>query len=95
MLSYMLGSGTYGTLQNQVTNRLRQEAELDLGRGSRMRYMLHRVFPPLKKLQLGYPVLKRHPWLLPAVYAYRIVVRPFVNGRRLRAELRVLKDGDR
>lgn len=95
MLAYMLESGTYGTLQNQVTNRLRQEAELDLGRGPRMRYMLHRVFPPLKKLQLGYPVLKRHPWLLPAVYAYRIVVRPFVNGRRLRAELRVLKDGDR
>lgn len=95
MLAYMLESGTYGTLQNQVTNRLRQEAELDSGRGPRMRYMLHRVFPPLKKLQLGYPVLKRHPWLLPAVYAYRIVVRPFVNGRRLRAELRVLKDGDR
>lgn len=95
MLAYMLESGTYGTLQNQITNRLRQEAELDLGRGPRMRYMLHRVFPPLKKLQLGYPVLKRHPWLLPAVYAYRIVVKPFVNGRRLRAELRVLKDGDR
>lgn len=95
MLAYMLESGTYGTLQNQVTNRLRQEAELDLGRGPRMRYVLHRVFPPLKKLQLGYPVLKRHPWLLPAVYAYRIVVRPFVNGRRLRAELRVLKDADR
>lgn len=95
MLAYMLESGTYGTLQNQVTNRLRQEAELDLGRGPRMRYILHRVFPPLKKLQLGYPVLKRHPWLLPAVYAYRIVVRPFVNGRRLRAELRVLKDADR
>lgn len=95
MLAYMLESGTYGTLQNQVTNRLRQEAELDSGRGPRMRYMLHRVFPPLKKLQLSYPVLKRHPWLLPAVYAYRIVVKPFVNGRRLRAELRVLKDGDR
>ena len=95
MLAYMLESGTYGTLQNQVTNRLRQEAELDLGRGPRMRYVLHRVFPPLKKLQLGYPALKRHPWLLPAVYAYRIVVRPFVNGRRLRAELRVLKDADR
>ena len=94
MLSYMLGSGTYGTLQNQVTNRLRQEAETGSGRGPRMRYVLHRVFPPLKKLQQGYPVLKRAPWLLPGVYVYRLVVKPFTRTARLRTELSTVMHED-
>ncbi len=87
MLAYMLGSGTYGTIANHVTNELAREAGEHGQKGSRARYLLGRAFPPLEKLEAGYPVLKKAPWLLPGVYVYRFVVKPFTRTDRLRAEL--------
>lgn len=95
MLAYMLGSGTYGTVANNVRNQLEEEAAEGGKKGSRARYLLKRAFPPLKKLQQGYPVLKRAPWLLPGVYAYRLVVKPFTRTARLRTELStVMHEGE-
>lgn len=95
MLAYMLGSGTYGTVANNVRNRLEEEAAGGGKKGSCARYLLKRAFPPLKKLQQGYPVLKRAPWLLPGVYVYRLVVKPFTRTARLRTELStVMNEGD-
>ena len=87
MLAYMLGSGTYGTISNNVNNKIAKEAAENGREGSRARYLLHRAFPPLSHLAQGYPVLKRSPWLLPGVYAYRLVIKPFTRFSRLRAEL--------
>ncbi len=87
MLAYMLGSGTYGTIANHVSNELAREAGEHGQKGSRARYLLGRAFPPLEKLEAGYPVLKKAPWLLPGVYVYRFVVKPFTRTDRLRAEL--------
>ncbi len=96
MLAYMLGSGTYGTVTNRVRNELTQEAQTGGEKGSRARYVLHRIFPSRQKLMEGYPVLKRAPWLQPGVYLYRLVVKPFTRTSRLRAELAELtnKDGE-
>ncbi len=87
MLAYMLGSGTYGTISNNVNNKIAKEAAENGRKGSRARYLLHRAFPPLSHLAQGYPVLKRASWLLPEVYAYRLVIKPFTRFSRLRAEL--------
>lgn len=95
MLAYMLGSGTYGTVANNVRNQLEEEAAEGGKKGSRARYLLKRAFPPLKKLQQGYPVLKRAPWLLPGVYVYRLIVKPFTRTARLRTELStVMHEGE-
>ena len=94
MLAYMLGSGTYGTLANRTANRLRALA--GEGRGhARARYLLERAFPRPVLLRQGYPVLARHPCLLPAVYAYRLTVKPFLRIGRLKAELGALARFDR
>lgn len=95
MLAYMLGSGTYGTLSNNVNNKLAKEAAENGQKGSRARYLLHRAFPPLSHLAQGYPVLKRAPWLLPGVYAYRLIVKPFTRFSRLRTELMTVAKSDR
>lgn len=95
MLAYMLGSGTYGTLSNNVNNKLAKEAAENGRKGSRARYLLHRAFPPLSHLAQGYPVLKRAPWLLLGVYAYRLVVKPFTRLSRLRTELMTVAKSDR
>lgn len=94
MLAYMLSSGTYGTLSNNVNNKLAKEAAENGQKGSRARYLLHRVFPPLSNLAKGYPVLKRVPWLLPGVYAYRLIVKPFTRFSRLRTELMTVAKSD-
>lgn len=95
MLAYMLGSGTYGTLSNNVNNKLAKEAAENGQKGSRARYLLHRAFPPLSHLAQGYPVLKRAPWLLPGVYAYRLIVKPFTRFSRLRTELTTVAKSNR
>lgn len=95
MLAYMLGSGTYGTLRNNVNNKLAKEAAENGQKGSRARYLLHRAFPPLSHLAQGYPVLKRAPWLLPGVYVYRLVVKPFTRFSRLRTELMTVAKSNR
>ena len=46
MLAYMLGSGTYGTVGNNVNNKIAREAAENGRKGSRVRYLLHRAFPP-------------------------------------------------
>lgn len=95
MLAYMLGSGTYGTLSNNVKNKLTKEAAENGQKGSRARYLLHRAFPPLSHLAQGYPILKRAPWLLPGVYVYRLIVKPFTRFSRLRTELVTVAKSDR
>lgn len=90
MIAYMLGSGTYGTISNNVKNRLAKEANEHGQKGSRARYLLHRAFPPLESLKQGYPVLKRAPYLLPCVYAYRFAVKPFASAAKLRTELSIV-----
>lgn len=89
----MLGSGTYGTIDNHVRNELAAEAGEHGQEGSRARYLLRRAFPSLQKLKAGYPVLNRAPWLLPGVYLYRLVVKPFTRTARLREELRIVAKG--
>lgn len=95
MLAYMLGSGTYGTLSNNVSNKIAKEAAENGQKGSRARYLLHRAFPPLSHLAQGYPILKRAPWLLPGVYVYRLIVKPFTRFSRLRTELVTVAKSDR
>ena len=86
-IAYMLSSGTYGTLQNQARNWLRDDAAKHGKKAAQVRYLLHRLFPPTESLLPYYPVLKRAPWLLPAVHLYRLTVRPIQKRAKLRTEL--------
>lgn len=88
-VAYMLGSGTYGTLQNAVENKIQENEQAGAG-NARARYLMQRAFPPAAQLAQGYPVLKKHAWLLPAVYAYRLTIKPFLRRDRLSGELRAV-----
>ena len=95
MLAYMLGSGTYGTSENFARNAVRADVAEHGSLGGRARYFARRLFPPLEILRLSYPILKRAPWLLPAVHLYRFTIRPIQKRAKLRAELSVvLNDPD-
>jgi hypothetical protein len=65
MLSYVLGSGAFGTMEQGIENAVR--------RSGRAGYLLGRAFPPRGEMVLSFPVLRRAPALLPACWAIRIV----------------------
>ena len=88
MFDYILSSGTYGTVQNRVRNRVRQ-----LGAFGRLRYMMNRLFLPIDKVKEYYPVFWKVPVLLPFLPLYRLAKVLPVKGDHLRAELQALTDG--
>ena len=90
LLAYMLGSGTYGTTQNSVKNKLVKEK--GEGVSAKARYLLHRAFPKPESIKLGYPIVSEHPWMLPAVYVYRLIVLPFAHAKKLSAELKAVAE---
>ncbi len=65
MLIFFLSSGTYGTKEH----RIRQGITLH---GSKLKYLLWRLFPGTKVLAAYHPIFRRR-WLLPAGWVYRAV----------------------
>ena len=90
MLDYILSSGTYGTVQNRVRNKLTAYGGSS---AARLRYMRDRFFVPVRRSNKdyaafagAYPLFYRHKLLLPLLPFYRL-------GRgwpRVKAELRAL-----
>ncbi|MEY8461751.1 nucleotidyltransferase domain-containing protein [Streptococcus merionis] len=70
VLSYILSSGTYGLMENQIIN------EVNYSNGNQWLYWKERFFPPVKTMQLRFPTLQKHRYLLPLFYLYRFIPTP-------------------
>ncbi len=70
---YIISGGVYGTAQNRVA--LQQQRK-----GGRIGYLLSRIFIPFAKLKRYYPILEKHPWLMPVMQVRRwfMLLRPSV-----------------
>lgn len=94
LLDYMLGSGTYGTRRSYVRNRIAEAEEAGRSHfGARARYILSRLFPSPAKLAEGYPILRKHPVLLPVVAAWRLTGRAIRSRKRIGQELDAMRGG--
>ena len=71
MQNFLLHGGAYGSADNRVA--LQQK-----NKGGRIGYIWSRIFVSREKLQRYYPVLVRHPWLLPVMQIRRwfLIFRP-------------------
>lgn len=71
MLRDILGAGIYGS-----SSRSRQHSAgvtlNAVNKQNKMAKLSGTLFPPAEKLTARYPVLKKHPWLLPAMWCRRI-----------------------
>lgn len=78
LLSFMLMSGTFGRQENRVGLELGGEENM-----SRIGYFCSRAFPSRKVLMIRFPVLKKHPVLLPFCWIIRFfdVFRPQKRAR--------------
>lgn len=77
LADYILHGGTYGTVDNSHQMQAAQGI-------SKKRYFLRLAFLPLKKLQVIYPALKKHPWMYP-LYTIRRWGRIFKRSKRVKA----------
>lgn len=64
MQAFLLHGGVYGSTDNRVALNQRKQ-------GGRLGYFFSRLFVTRERLQRYYPVLKKHPWLMPAMQVRR------------------------
>jgi hypothetical protein len=64
MQDFLLKGGIYGTTTNRV-------AVSQNKKGGRLSYLVSRIFAPKEKLQRYYPILEKHPILLPVMQVRR------------------------
>lgn len=93
MLSYLMGSGTYGTVQNKVRKDMDtiQEGEGPITFWTKVKFCLRRLFPGVKHMKMFHPFCMRHPWSIPFFWVYRIFRVVFKRGQSLMAEIRAVK----
>ncbi len=85
-LAYLLGSGTYGTLEHMYANALTRTAgSTDSQRMTR--YIARRLFPSPGEMFSQNAVIDRHRWLLPLFYPYRLVRGVVAHREKLAGEL--------
>lgn len=83
MLDYIIGSGTYGNLENRVNNKVRKY-------GGRWRYIKYRIFMPLDMVKSSYPFFCKYKVFLPVLFIYRIGRGLTISGKQTIFELKSL-----
>ncbi len=80
MLDYIISSGAYGTMANDVSNQI--------GEKGRLRYFISRLSLPREDMVGQYPVLKKAYWLYPVMLVWRIVKKFFVSHKKFMYQLK-------
>ena len=74
LTEFIFSSGSWGSMeQRALATGSRYMHQSDGTVGGKLRYLMGVAFPACDKLKEKYTVLKKAPWLLPAVWVVRIV----------------------
>jgi len=87
MLSYIIGSGVYGTEKNRVENEVGRASD----GGSRARYVFRRLFPPAEWYKDNAPFVYKHRVLVPFYLIKRAFVKIILSPRKIIRELKLVK----
>lgn len=85
LLDYYVMSETYGNIDNLVKNGVKYR-----GKGSKLRYLLYRFFPPISFLEGSVPWVKKSKMLIPAAYIYRFFRGATFNRKKVSSEFKQL-----
>ncbi len=85
LLDYYIFSGTYGTIENVVNNKLEC-----LGNGSKFKYIFQRLFPSMDQIQIYWNFFYRHKYLIPVLWIYRPFHALLVDKTKYKQELKYL-----
>ncbi len=78
--TYLLHSGVFGNEEQRSTDRL-------LAKSNEKSYVLSRLFPPYRTMSGHFPILKKAPVLLPAMWGWRAVRAVLFRRGKLAREL--------
>lgn len=91
-LEYMVGSGTYGTVKNDVENKIKKFKQGTVtDRQARVKYIWSRIWKPDEECKLCYPIVYRHKWLKPFLLVYRGIKGITVKRERLKNEIKIIR----
>lgn len=93
MLSYFLYSGTYGTTENRVKNKLEQLQRdgAPITKKTKRKYLLRRIFPDMEWYKSYAPFCYRHRWAIPFFWVWRLMRGALVKRKRIAGELEAVK----
>jgi len=91
-LSYLMGSGVYGTRENFVNENLKPLRESDgtLSVQGRLRYIWKRLFLDKMIMKQYYPFCRKHEWSIPFFWIYRFIKAVLFRGKWILTECRIL-----
>lgn len=82
LFDFMISGGVYGN--NDFSKAIEES-------GSKLKYLIKRIFPPKRQMLGNYPMLQRAPFLLPFYYIFRLIQRAYYNFGSIKKELKSLK----
>ena len=93
MLCRLLGSGTYGTLSNMTSKKMRelQKDEGDITVWTKLRYIWSRVFPDYEFMCAYSPFCEKHPWSMPFFWVWRWIRALTVRRKDVISEIKAVK----
>lgn len=87
MLTFTLTCDTFGSLENLFKKELQS-----VSGGSKAKYVLKRMFPPVSRFKYSNPFVYRHKIVYPFFLAYRMVANPIRHRRYLKSEIQAVKN---
>ncbi|MGN0575601.1 MAG: hypothetical protein ACI4J2_06160, partial [Ruminococcus sp.] len=93
ILEYYLLSGTYGTAE-QFTRQKIEAFQKQTGSTSRLKYIWHRLFPPMEIYETYFPFFFRHKLLLPVGWTYRLIRGVTARRKKVQSEIKYLYNSD-
>lgn len=93
LLETYMNHGIYGDGAVRLTRQLKNLAENENIQTAKKKYLLSRLFPSRKKMIADYRILEKKPYLLPALYIYRLIKGLF-NFRKTVGEVKTVSKID-
>ena len=87
-LMYYLSSGSRGTKEHLVSNRITNELSEDDSNSSKRRYLAERIFLRGEELKRKHPFVYRHKVILPFFYVYRFFKAMIKRPKKVWAEFK-------
>ena len=86
-LDYMIGSGAYGTIDNVVSNKVKNYGG---GYSGKFLYVIHRLIVPMDVIKHTFPVFYKYKILLPLLPVYRTIRGVRKNRKKILSEAMAL-----
>lgn len=94
MLRFYCDATAYGTIDNQIQNRL-QKLQGNAGGitlRTKLKYCCARLFPGREFCKYYYPVVYHHLWMLPFFWVWRIAGKGISHRKKIKRELTFLRE---